>query len=220
MRKLLTSCAVAGLIAVLGTTAAGTNVLTNPGAETGDLTGWTVIDESEGGAVGAMQYILTPPLTPPAPNETGPHTGTYLFSGGRTTATTVEDVWWMTQTVATGGAPVALGHVWGVTNSTEYFRLIVSEHLADDSWNILYDSGQVNSAWTWTQNSFGPISLDPTTYEVEFKMGGRKPATVGSYNSSGLDDAYLELIPEPLTVLGMLMGLGGVGAYIRRRRMA
>lgn len=28
------------------------------------------------------------------------------------------------------------------------------------------------------------------------------------------------VIPEPLTVLGMLMGLGSVGAYIRKRRMA
>jgi hypothetical protein len=29
-----------------------------------------------------------------------------------------------------------------------------------------------------------------------------------------------QLVPEPLTVLGVLLGVGGVGAYIRRRRMA
>ena len=38
------------------------------------------------------------------------------------------------------------------------------------------------------------------------------------------DDIYPEEgwqeVPEPLTMLGLFMGLGGVGAYIRRRRMA
>jgi hypothetical protein len=38
-------------------------------------------------------------------------------------------------------------------------------------------------------------------------------ANIDSITSGGL-------IPEPVTVLGMLFGLGGVGAYIRRRRMA
>ena len=28
------------------------------------------------------------------------------------------------------------------------------------------------------------------------------------------------VVPEPLTMLGMFLGLGGVGAYIRRRRQA
>ncbi len=39
------------------------------------------------------------------------------------------------------------------------------------------------------------------------------------------DDIYPDTgewqnVPEPLTMLGLFMGLGGVGAYIRRRRMA
>ena len=33
------------------------------------------------------------------------------------------------------------------------------------------------------------------------------------------DPMLVELIPEPLTMLGLFMGLGGVGAYIRKRRM-
>lgn len=33
-------------------------------------------------------------------------------------------------------------------------------------------------------------------------------------------DGEYQNVPEPLTMLGLFMGLGGVGAYIRRRRMA
>ena len=34
------------------------------------------------------------------------------------------------------------------------------------------------------------------------------------------DDIFYVAVPEPLTMLGLFMGLGGVGTYIRRRRMA
>ena len=41
---------------------------------------------------------------------------------------------------------------------------------------------------------------------------------IGSFNAGRGDLAGL-IIPEPLTMLGMFLGLGSVGAYIRRRRM-
>jgi len=60
MKKLLIIFAVIGLM-LIGTNAArvpsSTNLLTNPGAETGDLTGWTVIDETEGGPVGKILFL-------------------------------------------------------------------------------------------------------------------------------------------------------------------
>lgn len=33
-------------------------------------------------------------------------------------------------------------------------------------------------------------------------------------------DAYRAAVPEPLTLAGVILGIGGIGAYIRRRRMA
>lgn len=53
------------------------NLLVNPGAETGDLTGWTA-----GGAVSPM--VASPATIPPAADiGFQPHSGDYFFVGGR-----------------------------------------------------------------------------------------------------------------------------------------
>ena len=74
------------------------------------------------------------------------------------------------------------------------------------------------------------------TYTTVQSLSVRIPASAGnplnSANDPGpyttLDHFYVgelagaeaPIIPEPLTMLGMVFGLGGVGAYIRRRRTA
>ena len=194
------------------------NLLTNPGAEAGNLTGWTVLDESEGGPVSATPGLFDPPFTPLShPSEIGPHSGSYIFSSNRNLyppGYSGADTWYLTQTVATAGAPVARGYVWGATNSTEYARLIVSEHYGS-TWSGIYDSGWVRSSYSWTQLSFDWTALNSSTYELEFRMGGYKPSGVGGANSAGLDDAFLA-VPVPGAVLLGILGLGAVGVKLRR----
>jgi hypothetical protein len=55
------------------------------------------------------------------------------------------------------------------------------------------------------------------TYTLVFEV-----ANSGFY---GTNDSYLgvdnvQLVPEPLSAAGMLLGLGGLVGYLRRRRMA
>jgi hypothetical protein len=46
------------------------------------------------------------------------------------------------------------------------------------------------------------------------------PPNVSDWLVRSNDPAQLEAIPEPVTMLGLVMGLGGLGAYLRRRRTA
>ena len=49
--------------------------------------------------------------------------------------------------------------------------------------------------------------------------GSGPKACLVSLTKSGKQDLIVEMVPQPLTMLGMFLGLGSVGAYIRRRRM-
>jgi len=60
--------------------------------------------------------------------------------------------------------------------------------------------------------------------DVAWAFGWEFTIAAGATESVISKDKHLRpddtlLIPEPLTMLGMFLGLGGVGAYIRRRRM-
>ena len=59
--------------------------------------------------------------------------------------------------------------------------------------------------------AYWDASLDPA-YPV---MVDGEPAVIAA-----LTRGTLEVVPEPLTMLGLTLGLGSVGAYMRKRRMA
>ena len=63
-----------------------------------------------------------------------------------------------------------------------------------------------------TQGSY--IPSDPT-YVIGFEDG-----TDADFQDFVAQVSKVVPVPEPLTMLGMFLGLGSVGAYIRRRRMA
>ncbi len=199
------------------------NLLTNPGAETGDLTGWTVLDPPEFGAVIANTNLG---LGPPWPDV--PHSGTYLFASDHTYGTGVEDKWQISQfvdlTPYMGYGPLVIqGGVWGSGNGGEQVRLLVREY-SGSTYTKAYDSGfgkYYPAVGEWGYVSFGPISLDPGVDRVEFIIGGMKKAGEGVCNQSGLDDALLQVaVPEPVTLAGLALGIGSLATYLRRRRQA
>ena len=80
---------------------------------------------------------------------------------------------------------------------------------------------------TWFYEYTIPLSmLSPTLDEADLMFLGLHMTTecgndVIKTTSGGADGGGLEPpIPEPLTMLGVMLGLGSVGAYIRRRRMS
>ena len=100
---------------------------------------------------------------------------------------------------------------------------------ADGLWinqiNNVYDIGG-SLLWTDTVNKVmsGPLNMDPGQQDI--KIGGIRYSWLGSEGVGNtmtllaVDDVRAEVVPEPLTMLGMFLGLGSVGAYIRRRRRA
>ena len=120
------------------------------------------------------------------------------------------------------GPLVIKGSVWGLTNSTEYFRLRVEQ------WAGTTNLGSVlNTGWlgpfnsTWTLETFGPITLSASADAVRFIVDGEKPAGVGSYNQSAFDDAVLQVaVPEPLTLAGLTLSGICLAGYLRKRRAA
>lgn len=91
------------------------------------------------------------------------------------------------------------------------------------------DSGQ---AFAGAAFSIGAHYGDLFTYEINgtddiyhhdatsgFVRSSAYTNIISSYNAGRGDLAALA-VPEPLTMLGMFLGLGSVGAYIRKRRMS
>jgi len=198
MKRLMLTLVVCAVAAV--PVSADMNLLVNPGAETGDLTGWTVIDDSITGPVSAVTG--------------GAHSGTYWFRSDFSTLNSAEDIWYMTQTVSASGA--VRGHIWGYTNSSsETVRLIVSEYEGAAPIGVVYDSGWLQTFNKWQKIEFNWTALNPATDNVEFKVGARKPADVGIGNDSGFDDAFIA-VPLPGAVLLGLVGLSAAGIKLRR----
>ena len=82
--------------------------------------------------------------------------------------------------------------------------------------------GPVNGG-LWDQ----PLVTDTVVFELEFLGTGTPPGVEHienvwfHYGTEGFENGLgpLPYIPEPLTMLGVLMGIGGLTRYVRKRRM-
>jgi hypothetical protein len=63
----------------------------------------------------------------------------------------------------------------------------------------------------------GPLGYDLRA-DISFEFE-TDPSTVADWLVESDDPMKTQYVPEPITMLGLFMGLGGVGAYIRKRRM-
>jgi hypothetical protein len=63
-------------------------------------------------------------------------------------------------------------------------------------------------------------TLLPPSFQFAVKYENNAPTTDANADDEYPGDGEYSNVPEPLTMLGLFMGLGGVGAYIRKRRMS
>jgi hypothetical protein len=66
----------------------------------------------------------------------------------------------------------------------------------------------------------GPVGLGDVAWAFQFDMvlAAGDSNVISKDKRLSPDDRFF--VPEPVTMLGMFLGLGGIGAYIRKRRMA
>lgn len=120
---------------------------------------------------------------------------------------------------------------WGFTTAASgaTARIFLTNALSGASFS--YDAQFVGNDNTVvggsTQNSFrlnwAPIGFDPgvdNVYRVRLVVGGLDGGTKSTAIRVQLGDGVAGAVPEPATWALMIIGFGGAGAALRRRRMA
>ncbi|MDX2036580.1 MAG: PEP-CTERM sorting domain-containing protein [Isosphaeraceae bacterium] len=199
MTKFIRFAALLGLFVILSPVAQATNLVVNPGFETGDLTGWTLMDGSGLTFVGDATTL--PPLVA--------HTGTYFTTFAASVPESIEQdipttpgteytfsFWLMNETGLPSGVPPTNG-----------FQALAS-------WNGTAVLELVNSpAFGYTLFTFN-VTATSAISTIKF-------SALNENFGWGLDDVSLvavTAVPEPTTVA--LAGLGIVFGVARGRRRA
>lgn len=185
------------------------NLLVNPGAETGDLTGWTVGGESN---PGVDNGTFDPPIQP--------YEGLYSFYGGRGAEGT------LTQNVALTGEGLARmldvsftqqGLDQALKSDSGYVSLTyyaLDGTVLGSAESPLVDSH--DERWrTWDGSFDVPLAAVSVDYTMHFVR------QYGIDNDAFIDANSLTLVtavPEPAEALMLLPGLALVGWMARRRR--
>ncbi len=82
--------------------------------------------------------------------------------------------------------------------------------------HLLTGAYNISGLFVWGESKVGAFDSDPRTWT--FQQGWPLGPDGGAVGSQTLLAG--QIIPEPLTVLGVVGGIAGLGGYIRKRRMA
>lgn len=199
---------LAGLL--IGNSAFATNLILNPGFETGNLADWSTLGASPG-ASNTLSSINGP---------SAPGTYSVLMINSFPASNLA-----LQQSTAQGDAipglvnysfdlkgnislngGVAFVHIWDI-NSTG--------GVIDQGPGLLGPYFPVTTSWTTFSGSFtAPANVDH--FEIEFDC--TTGATSGSVESFGVDNVSLSQVPEPMTLSFAAMGLLGVWTLRRIRK--
>jgi len=96
-----------------------------------------------------------------------------------------------------------------------------SAPLVFDGQTVVYVDIPTSGAGLWDANVGGSAYFtDPLGNKADLKLTNDIDPGADGWSVNSHDDGgfmFNEAIPEPLTMLGVLLGVGGVGKYIRRR---
>ena len=197
------------------------NLLVNPGAEAGNLTGWTVI----GGAGNTVPTVDSGTYDP----GLNPHTGGYQFvgdhypGGGGAQGFLYQSVDISTWSVAVdNGAALAKVGFWEQSynqGSASDFAHVQLTFLGSGSGVLgTATTPDFSSTTGWT-NFNGSYQVPTGTRSVIYTMEFYRANNGGTYIDSFFDDNSLALtVPEPgFSVIAASLGLMGLGIWFRTR---
>lgn len=162
----------------------GVNLLINPGAETGDFTGWT-----RGGS-DPNKPVIDPTTHPPTPPN---FSGQHRFGSSHLQ---VADVY-MYQTVRViPGRPCTVSlYVVKMPGDDERFTVYWIDGPYGGTQNVLYSLGQTTALPNWTR--LDNVEFTPTQSEVTLVLRYRHDVGYESIASFHVDDIFLGMLPWP-----------------------
>jgi Immunoglobulin I-set domain len=174
-----------------GGSAKAANVLVNPGAETGNITGWTL--DPDGSIASATDYYYNGGTNyPPYASNILTHTGGYCFKTYQTYANANTRIY---QDIAAGPGSQWTANCYALSHAQDYISTPCNAHLQvvfyDVNYNALAVYGSVfldptdlsGLGVTWTV--VPPMALDATgwLYLQVTNSYSADPATEGNYNN-------------------------------------
>ena len=187
MNKLLVSTALAASVMALSAVpAAATNLLSNPGFESGALSPWYQARDfsGHGGANWAVETTVV-------------HSGTYAAGS--------DDNYELRQDFTpTAGSSISDISVWANVDAMAY--------------DLFYTDGTDSEFLVFGSKTWQQFDLT-SNLDVSKTLSG-----ISFFGNSGaqayIDDAVVDAggVPEPVTWVLMLVGMGGLGASLRGRR--
>jgi len=184
MLKSVVVCAIAGL--AMGQAASAQNLVNNPGFETGDMTGWTVVH------TGAFSGVDAGGATP--------HTGVHSFGMGAQSLADQTDFF---QDIATVAGLMYTASFWARDLDSTSSGFI---HVTIGGVDIGPASGVVPATYTQFTRTFTATSattrLEATGWEVNLWVES--------------DDYSVTALPAPTGAATLAMGLGFAGRRRRR----
>ena len=205
---MLKKFALAISLCVVLTSSAHANLLSNPGFETGDLTGWTV-----GGSAPRGYGVATAGQALPAgyygPSVQEVNSGN--FAAWVSTAHSLGDMLTLTQTLTLSAGTYDVGFYYG-SNQGPY----------GNSTGIFLDGTQIGYGISNIVNGFqlefaNFVLTTSGSHQITFDISGSGTAPV----SISVDDFYLNntnAVPEPGTLALLALGLFGFGMSRRRKQ--
>jgi hypothetical protein len=196
---------LAGLL--IGTSAFGTNLILNPGFETGNLTSWSVL-----GASGVSAYVNA---QSGANGPSAPGTfDAYMYNVIPAANLALQ------QSTALGSAvPGLVNYSFDLKVDSSLNGGVVFIHLWDiNSIGGVIDQGPglkgpyFNTSWqTYTGSWTAPAGVDHFEIEIDCTTG----ATAGSTEAIEVDNVSLTQVPEPASLSLAAIGLLGIWMFRR-----
>jgi hypothetical protein len=217
--RIRTTAVLAGLLVIAVAGGARGDLLINPGAETGDLMGWT-----KGGV--SNPFVDNGSFDP----GINPHTGNFDFLGGAGASGTLTQnvslagVSGITGSLIDSGLVSAAVSFWeqglnqGPTSDNGYVSLTFRD--ATNSVIGTVSSPVIDSHNLTWENFSGSFAVLSGTRSIDYTMNFIRH--VGSDNDAFFDDNSLKVtaqsVPEPASLILLGMGAFGIAYRYHRRR--
>jgi hypothetical protein len=210
----LTFTTIAGLTGLAGlltgNSVFATNLILNPGFETADTTGWSVLGASDGSA---YVNVLSPNNGPSAPG---------IYDAYMYNVIPAANLALQQSTAPASAVPGLVNYSFDLKVDSSLVGGVVFIHL----WDINATGGVIdqgpgllgpyfNTSWTTISGSWtAPANVNHFEVEIDCTTG----AGAGSAEAIEVDNVSLSQVPEPATLSLAVIGLLGVWTLRRNRK--